>query len=141
MAQFNTDQETLSKNRAKIKKISFFLKIATISIIIAGVSIAGFIFFHEDIFAYLLIAGLLVAGLASDACASATGHAALSLTDLGRATSADGDVIGSVLLLPIMFLANIYYILVGWVYGLKEKSSLLEENKQIIARCKNKKQY
>lgn len=118
------DRERLKENLQKIQHINTLLKIAAIMGIVA---LASLIFIETDLFAYVLIIGLLGAGIASYCCATASGHGMVDISELGSGC-------GTFLYLPIYSVMYTYFIFAGWVYGLVAKSSLLKENEQIIAR-------
>lgn len=121
---FEEDQKRLKENLAAIKKINTLLKIAAIMGIIA---LASVLFVETDLFAYVLIIGLLGAGIASYCCADATGHGMVDISELGGGC-------GTFLYMPIYSAMYTYYIFSGWVYGLIKRAELVRENEQIIAK-------
>ena len=121
---FLVDQKKLKENYQKIQKINMLLKTAAI---MGTISLAGLIFIETDLFAYILIIGLLGAGIASYCCATTSGHGMVDISELGSGC-------GTFLYLPIYSIMYTYYIVTGWVYGLREKSNLAKENEQLIAK-------
>lgn len=125
---FLVDQKKLKENYQKIQKINMLLKTAAIMGII---SLASLILVETDLFAYILIIGLSGAGIASYCCATVAGHGMVDISELGSRC-------GTFLYLPIYSLMYTYYIITGWIYGLKGKSNLIKENEQLIAKHGNK---
>lgn len=123
-AAFSQDKKRLQQNLQTIHNINIALTVAGVGCLVA---IFSTFFLDIDFFIYLLIIGLLAAGLASYFCSKLAGHGMLELDELGGGC-------GTLFMMPLYFAMYFFFIVTGWVYGIMARSRLRTENQEIIAR-------